>query len=67
MIPSRCREYLEGRVGRYHTYICLTCGQKFRVFLSPGMTISRKFRFCFTCNPSNEREVHPILRGARPS
>jgi len=66
-IESRCREYVEGRVGRYHTYTCLKCGRKFRVFLTPDMTISRRFRFCSDCNPSSVTVVVPILRGARPS
>lgn len=64
---SRCREYLEGRVGRYHTFTCLTCGRKFRSFLSPGMTIDRMHRFCSSCDPSIETVVVPILRGSRPS
>ena len=57
---TRCREYIEGRVGRYHTYTCRLCGQKFRSFLTPGNTLSEQSRICFNCEPAAIRETVPV-------
>lgn len=59
-IESRCREYREGRVGRYHTYTCRRCGHKFRVFLTPGNTLSQQYRVCLTCEPACIYDVIPV-------
>lgn len=57
---TRCREYAEGRIGRYHTFRCQECGGKFQVFLTRGNTLARKARVCFSCDPNPERETIPI-------
>ena len=59
---SRCREYREGRVGRYHSYSCRVCGGRFRVFLSPGVTLAFRSRVCFICEPTTITNVITIKR-----
>jgi predicted SprT family Zn-dependent metalloprotease len=66
-ITSRCRAYLEGREGRYHTYTCRECGKKFQAFLRYDMTLRRESRICPACAPDLEWETMPILRGNRHS
>lgn len=46
---SRCREKIEGRIGRYRIYTCRVpgCGKKFRAFtLNP---LPEKDRICPDC------------------
>jgi hypothetical protein len=59
---SRCREYREGRIGFYHSYLCRVCGGRFRVFLSPGHTLAIGSRVCFTCEPNAGKDVISIKR-----
>ena len=44
---SRCREKMEGRIGRYRTYKCRSCGNRFRLFLVEPLT--RRYRICPVC------------------
>ena len=44
---TKCREYKEGRIGRYRWYVCRKCGDKYRVFA--GQPVSEKERLCNNC------------------
>jgi len=48
-IKARNRECLEGRVGRNHTYTCRECGNRFPVFLTPGVRLKPRERVCPEC------------------
>jgi hypothetical protein len=51
-MQSRCRPFREGRVGRYHTYTCRNCDQKFRIFLLRALP--RDARYCMVCRQNPE-------------
>ena len=42
---TKCREYMEGRIGRYRWYVCNECGDKFKVFTRQLVTE----RLCSEC------------------
>jgi protein-arginine kinase activator protein McsA len=62
---TRCREYREGRIGSYHSYLCRKCGRRFRVFLSTGNTLTIASRICFICYPTHQPVVEPIIKVRR--
>ena len=44
---TRCREYRQGSTGRWHTYTCRKCGQKFSEFLARAYPEDAKY--CREC------------------
>jgi len=44
---TRCREYVEGRIGRYRWYVCRKCRIKFKVFTR--QPVPEKERLCNEC------------------
>ena len=44
---TRCREYMEGRIGRHRWYVCRTCRIKFKVFTR--QPVPEKERLCNKC------------------
>jgi len=49
---TRRREYTEGLIGRYRTYLCREFGAKFQLFrLEP---LPRKERVCKVCKEANK-------------
>ena len=44
---TKCREYIEGRIGRYRWYVCNECGDKLKVF--SRQPVPEKERLCNEC------------------
>jgi len=44
-----------GLVGRWHTYRCRRCGEKFRRFLAQPLEVEERF-CCLACEESREKK-----------
>lgn len=43
--------------GRYHTYACQICDERFQVLLPEGVRLKEKDRLCIVCKAEEEKEV----------